>query len=227
MTFATDHDQRVRLAAFQWLRSEVDVHGEVLPRAVLAAGFTYEGVRVPLLGPQGIFKPAVLRDAPLSITTAPHGPYADSFSSGLLRYAYRGTDPSHPDNRGLRTAMAQRIPLVYLFGLVPGRYLPVWPVYIVGDSPRELFFDVAVDDPQLVATDVATQSIGEDRAAIRREYVTAVVRRRLHQRRFARGCSRRIGSDARCVVSAIRSSLTPRTSPAMRYPRASRSCRMG
>jgi hypothetical protein len=46
-------DQRVRLAAFQWLRAQMDVHGEVLPRSVLAEGFVFDGRRVPLLGPQG------------------------------------------------------------------------------------------------------------------------------------------------------------------------------
>lgn len=181
-----DRDQAVRLAAFQWLRAQVDLHGEVLPRSLLAEGFTNRGQRVPLLGPQGIFKPRVMTGAPLSITTAPHGPYADSFASGLLRYAYRGTDPQHPDNRGLRLAMTRRLPLVYLFGLVPGRYLPVWPVFIVGDSPSDLFFDVAVDDQQLTAGSISTENseVAEDRAAIRREYVTSVVRRRLHQQAF-------------------------------------------
>ena len=144
-------DQRVRMAAFQWLRAQADLHGDVLPRAVLAEGFDFDGVRVPLLGPQGIFKPRVLSGAPLSITTAPRGPYHDTMASGLLRYAYRGTDPEHPDNRGLRTAMTRRLPLVYFYGLAPGRYVPVWPVFIVGDSRQELFFDVAVDDQQLAA----------------------------------------------------------------------------
>jgi putative restriction endonuclease len=82
--------------------------------------------------------------------------------------------------------MARRLPLVYLFGLVPGRYLPVWPVFVVGDSRGELFFDVAVDDPQLAVAAEATQPLGiaEDRTEIRREYVTALVRRRLHQQAF-------------------------------------------
>ena len=40
-------DQRARLAAFQWLRALMDVHGEVLPRSLLAEGFTLDGVRVP------------------------------------------------------------------------------------------------------------------------------------------------------------------------------------
>ena len=111
----TDRDLRVRLAAFQWLRAQMDVYGELLPRSVLAEGFVFDGVRVPLLGPQGIFKPAILTDAPLSITTIP-GQYPDAMDGGTLSYAYRGTDPAHPDNRGLRRAMEQRIPLAYSTG---------------------------------------------------------------------------------------------------------------
>jgi putative restriction endonuclease len=182
---ADDRNLKVRLAAFQWLRAQVDLYGDELPRAVLAEGFRYGDVRVPVLGPQGIFKPAILTDAPLSITTAPHGPYADSFTGRLLRYAYRGTDPAHPDNRGLRTAMQRGLPLVYFFGLRPGSYMVSWPVYIVGDSPGELFFDVAVDDAQLVGAEPsASDAVAEDRAEIRREYITATVRRRLHQQAF-------------------------------------------
>ena len=151
MTIELDH--RVRLAAFQWLRAQMDIHGEVLPRAILAEGLVFEGRRVPLLGPQGIFKPGIMTEAPLSISTIPGGPYDDGMGSGgLLNYAYRGTDPAHPDNRGLRRAMEQRLPLVYFYRLQPGQYLAAFPVFIVGDRPGELAFDVAVDDlAQLVA----------------------------------------------------------------------------
>jgi hypothetical protein len=58
-----DGDQRVRLASFQWLRAQMDVHGDVLPRSILAEGFLLDGIRVPLIGPQGIFKPGVMREA--------------------------------------------------------------------------------------------------------------------------------------------------------------------
>lgn len=178
-------DQRVRLAAFQWLRAQMDVIGEVLPRALLAEGFVFDGVRVPLLGPQGIFKPQVMTEAPLSITTIP-GRYNDEMGSGgSLRYAYRGTDPAHPDNRGLRRAMEQQLPLVYFYRLQPGEYVVAFPVYIVGDRPMELAFEVVVDDVQQLAAPVEpTSAVAEDRAAIRREYVTAIVRRRLHQQAF-------------------------------------------
>jgi putative restriction endonuclease len=179
-----EFDSRVRVAAFEWLRTQSDLYGDVLPRAVLAEGFIFEGTRVPLVGPQGIFKPRILSDAPLSITTAPHGPYADSMASGLLQYAYRGNDVDHPDNRGLRTAMERKLPLVYLYGLSPGQYAAAWPVFVVGDRRQELFFDVAVDDEQLWSPASSGSLIAEDRAKIRRQYITSLVRRRLHQQAF-------------------------------------------
>ena len=183
---STELDQRVRLAAFQWLRAQMDVHGDVLPRSILAEGFVFEGTRVPLLGPQGIFKPGLMTEAPLSITTIPGGPYDDSIGSGgALKYRYRGTDPAHPDNRGLRRAMQAQLPLVWFWRVQPGQYLAAFPVFIVGDHPQQLTFDVQVDDPVALAQPRETESfVSEDRAAIRREYVTAIVRRRVHQQAF-------------------------------------------
>ena len=106
-------DRRVRLRAFDWLAEQVDLQGDVLPRRLLEKGFLIGDVRVPLLGPQGIWKPRVLSGIPLSITTVPGGPYDDSFSTeGLLLYRYRGKNPGHRDNVGLRGAMERRIPLV-------------------------------------------------------------------------------------------------------------------
>jgi putative restriction endonuclease len=182
-------DTRIRTAAFDWLAEYVARNGDVIPRQILAQGFTLDGVRVPLVGPQGIFKPRILREVPLSITTVPDGPYDDAFGpNGLLRYRYRGSDPDHPDNRGLRLAMAWRIPLVYFIGLVPGKYVAEWPVYVVGDDPAGLAFSVAVDDPAYLRLGTAATAdstlADEGAASIRRAYVTASVRVRLHQRAF-------------------------------------------
>jgi len=177
-----DTDQQLRLAAFAWLAAQRDLYGDVLRRQLLADGFEFQGERVPLLGPQGIFKPR-LCDLPLSITTAPNGPYDDRFSpDGLLAYQYRGANAKHRDNVGLRTAMAREIPLVYFNGLVPGRYLATWPVFIVGDRPEALTFTVAVDD-EARAYDSMRASTGEGPDA-RRAYITYTARRRLHQRTF-------------------------------------------
>ena len=180
-------DARVRAATFEWLADQVLRHGDVLPRSVLSAGFLLDGTRVPLVGPQGIFKPQVLHGAPLSITTAPAGPYDDSFGSdGLLRYRYRGTDPQHPDNRGLRLAMEHDLPLAYLHGITPGRYLATWPVFVVSDDPSQLTFSVAVDDARHLSlrSAQADDQFREDVDTARRVYITAAVRLRLHQRAF-------------------------------------------
>jgi hypothetical protein len=55
-----DLDTRVRTQAFQFLTEQTRFHGEVVPRDLLERGFDFEGRRVPLIGPQGIFKPAVI-----------------------------------------------------------------------------------------------------------------------------------------------------------------------
>jgi putative restriction endonuclease len=179
-----DLDAAVRLSAFEWLKEQQTIHGDILPRQILAEGFIFEGERIPLIAPQGIFKPRYL-DIPLSITTAPNGPYADTFhpNERYLFYKYRGSDTSHRDNVGLRRAMTEGKPLVYFYGLSPGRYAITWPVYIVGDDPLSLTFKVAVDDVERIDTARPESPAGQV-AEARRAYVTAVVRQRLHQRSF-------------------------------------------
>lgn len=175
-------DTSVRLAAFGWLAEQTSLHGDVLPWSVLIAGFNHEGARVPLVSMQGIFTPRICR-LPLTIRTAVGGPYADSFASnGLLLYKYRGENALHRDNEGLRQAMLEQVPLIYLHGHLEGRYHAVWPVYVVGDSPATLTFTVAADEAS--RRPVAGDEVAYEDPAIRRAYVTATVRRRLHQQGF-------------------------------------------
>jgi len=182
--FNRSHDAHVRSRAFEWLSAQVSLHGDVLPWTVLTEGFRFDGRRVPLLSQQGIFKPAVM-ELPLSIRTSPGGPYDDAFrKDGLLHYRYRGDDPLHPENRGLRLAMTERIPLVYFHRMVPGRYLATWPVLIVGDEPEALSFSVAVEDAAHLSLVSEPRMEVAEGAAARREYVTTLARRRLHQRAF-------------------------------------------
>ncbi len=184
MDFDQLYDARVRGAAFDWLGRQVSMHGDVLPRAVLARGFELDGQRVPLIGPQGIFKPRLMQ-VPLSITTSPKGPYDDAFGSdNLVRYRYRGTNPQHRDNVGLRFALQNGLPLAYFHGIIPGRYLAMWPVYVTGDAPEALTFSVAVDDAVHAGLFPQSQPATSGVAEVRRGYVTSLARRRLHQRAF-------------------------------------------
>lgn len=204
---ANDRDAAVRLRAFDFLSEQRRRFGEAsIPHSILERGFDFEGVRVPLIGPQGIFKPAILPEVPLTIATAPaverrERPYDDGFiDGGFLRYRYRGDDPNHRDNVGLRLAMQRQTPLIYLHGIVQGLYEPVWPVFIVEDHPETLTFIVAMDDE--LGAPAAWQF--NDPAAItaRRQYVTAVVRQRVHQRGFRERVLR--AYQQRCAVCRLR-----------------------
>jgi putative restriction endonuclease len=180
-------DIKYRTAAFSWLHEQVAIHGDVLPWELLKQGFKFDGKRITLVGPQGIWKPAVFPEIPLSIMTKIDGPYNDSFDpGGLLLYRYQGTNPDQWDNAGLRRAMKEQVPLIYFYNIVKGYYLAIFPVYIVGDNPRDLAFTVAADGEQFMkvgATADTSMSVGEG-ADARRMYITSTVKVRLHQRTF-------------------------------------------
>ena len=172
-----------RLAAIRFAQEHGRLYEDLIPRSVLEEGFVYRGVRIRLQGPQGIWWPAGF-ELPLSITTIPveqgrDRPYEDSWTTaGMLIYRYRGTDPAHRDNIGLRKAMAGSVPLIYLHGVAKARYTAACPVFVVGDEPQNLYFKVAVDDPPVtVPAEVAD-------ADSRRRYVTRLVLQRVHQAEF-------------------------------------------
>jgi putative restriction endonuclease len=181
-------DLEIRLAAFRWLDDLRARDGDVLPRQSLLTGFVFGNQRIGLMSPaQGIWKPAACQ-LPLSVATTVGGPYSDSFdkASGRIRYSYRGTDPGHRDNRGLRTAMTDRIPLIYLHAVERSKYLAFYPAFVTQDEPSALRFWVQVDDVASVASELtgAGHAIGEDEPEARRAYITSTVRRRLHQATF-------------------------------------------
>lgn len=174
-----------RLAAFAWLKERESSSGGIVPGAVLSLGFTYQGERVTLKGPTGIWFPRGF-EMPISITTSARGPYKldDIGDDGILTYAYRGTDPNHRDNVGLRRAWKTRTPLVYFKEVANHHYQAIWPVIVIEDHPKDLCVR-AVMEPAL-----ANLGPGVDPAAIAlspldlRRYVWGQVRQRLHQGAF-------------------------------------------
>ena len=198
-----DADREIRLRVFDWLTRQRDEFGESFSRTSLE-NFALDGRRIPLVGPSGIWKPAVC-ELPLSITTTVGGPYDDAFdrTAGTLLYAYRGFDTQHRDNRGLRRAMVERVPIVYFHAIEPGSYVAAYPVFVVEDDPEQLQFSMQVDD--LFASTRETSHlavIGEDAAEPRRAYVTATFRRRLHQVAFRERVIRAYAE--RCALCRLR-----------------------
>jgi len=200
----TESDRRVRVAAFQWLAAQKRAAGEILSRSILAQGFEFEGQRVPIVGPSGIFKPAVAM-LPLSITTIPGGPYDDDLRNGdsVIHYRYRGEDPNHRDNVGLREAFRKQVPLIFCHRAVPDRYNVSFPVFICGDRPEALTFEIQLDDDIALDRFVRAGQIQDDGdPVLRRQYVTVSAKRRLHQSAFRERVL--AAYDTRCALCRLR-----------------------
>ena len=89
--------------------------------------------------------------------------------------------------------MERRVPLIYLYGIAKGKYVPAWPVLIVSDDPANKMFTVQIEDSGRVRRDVASTGEGQQRleppapdagADARRSYITRAFQARLHQRAF-------------------------------------------
>jgi putative restriction endonuclease len=145
--------------------------------------FPFRGVRVPFLSqPKGIFRAAAQEGpAALAIQTSAKSPYDDEILADGFLYAYRAGAIDQPDNRALRAAYDLQVPLVYYFGTQPGRYKPVFPVFVSADDPARRIVTITpgvlrgpVDEPTPVTL--------ED--PLERRYAVRETRVRLHQARF-------------------------------------------
>lgn len=183
-------DLAIRLAAFRWLEAQTTLHGPVLDWPTLKGGFPFEGHRIPLANrPRGIFKPRQC-DYPLSLKTSPprtdtEHTYDDQWTDRGLLYNFMRGGPRHPVNKNLRAAGERGVPLVYLFGIARSRYLPQWPVYVVGEDSDRLAFRIQTDTRDALAlASPSLASTAAEEARGRRHYLTRRMRVRVHQQSF-------------------------------------------
>ncbi len=194
----------MRAAALEFLRRpDVGGSGQLIAWSQLTRGFVVDGRRIPLAIQRGIFTPRRCL-APLSILAAAARPgrprrYADEWTSDdLIRYRYQGEDPQAPDNIGLRRALVDHLPLVYLEGRSPGRYRAEFPVHVVADDPATL--SVLIDPADAVVALALPEAASLD--APTRAYRRRLVRQRLHQRAFRDRVVR--AYRERCAICGLR-----------------------
>jgi putative restriction endonuclease len=137
----------LREAAVEWLQMRSDGGLEPLTRDEIN-DFHFAGEMFKLQSTQqGIRKPRGF-NAALSFQTVfrrpgQERPYEDSTGDdGLFRYKWRGTDPNHPENMGLREAMLRQLPLIWFHGVAmePARFQVITPVYIFAEEPKQQQF---------------------------------------------------------------------------------------
>lgn len=178
----------IRQQIFEWLNHKVlEYPDEVLPYQELKTGFIYNGNPIPLIGPQGIFKPQVIKYFPISITTSPNSPYSDRISEdSTIKYKYRGTDPHFHENVRLKEAMKQKVPLIYFHGVIKGKYLAQFPVFIAFADDRNLTFTVEADASNVsIWNNLNTEEVNDPfMDEVLRRYASRETVIRLHQRTF-------------------------------------------
>ena len=199
-------DQALRLAAFETLKKLVERKGE-LETADLLAGFQFGGNRIPLVNPQrGIFKPSQMQFL-LSIRTVypRRGArvwYDDQRvvhkqiyqGDEVVEYSFMGSNPESADNRWLREAMENAIPIIYFLGVSPGRYQVFIPSFIVNWDAANLRAGIAFGMP-------GEASASPPQSAIERRYALRYVKHRLHQASFRDAVI--AAYQGRCALSGL------------------------
>lgn len=194
----------IRHAAFAWLDRQRAQGKETFSQSE-TSGLNLAGENIRLMPTQqGIWKPGRL-GAALSIRTVyrrdgANRPYDDAVRhDGFYRYKMRGQDPSHFENRALREAMLERLPLIWWLGVEGGGYSALYPIYLIAEELSELQFVVDIDAvPQ---PDVVWPSIDLELDPSYRQQLTKV---RIHQRPFRAAVLRAYATA--CAVCSFRHS---------------------
>lgn len=203
-------DTQMRVAAFEHVRRLNEVHDHLTTNE-LKPGFVFNGDRIPLINPQrGIFKPQQMRFL-LSIKTVfpkPGGKvwYDDQrevhrqifASDETIEYAFMGQDPSAADNRWLREAFENQVPIIYFLGIAPGRYQAMVPIFVAGWDAGALKARIAFCAPEQAA-------LVPPKDALERRYALRAVKQRLHQASFREAVI--TAYNGRCALSGLPESL--------------------
>jgi len=203
-------DTPMRVAAFEHVRMLGEIHDH-LTATELKPGFVFSGERVPLINPQrGIFKPQQMRFL-LSIKTVfpkPGGKvwYDDQREvhkqifegDETIDYAFMGQNPDAADNRWLREAFENQVPVIYFLGISPGRYQAMLPAFISGWDAISLKARVAFGVPDRGV-------LAPPENALERRYALRAVKQRLHQASFREAVI--TAYSGRCALSGLPESL--------------------
>ncbi|MGH8959918.1 MAG: HNH endonuclease [Jatrophihabitantaceae bacterium] len=123
-------------------------------------------------------------------------PYDDEEGAdGLHRYKLRRDQGGSAENASLRAALNDQVPLIWFYGIGPGLFNAIFPVWLTAEEPEHDQFVLALTDSQRT---VRPNSVVE---ATLRRYLIAETKRRLHQPVFASQIM--LAYETRCAVCAL------------------------
>ena len=105
-----------------------------------------------------------------------------------------GQNPDAADNRWLREAFENRVPIIYFLGIAPGRYQAMFPAFISGWDAKTLKARVAFGVPD-------EETLAPPETALERRYALRAVKQRLHQASFREAVITAYGG--RCALSGL------------------------
>jgi putative restriction endonuclease len=111
-----------------------------------------------------------------------------------IDYAFMGKDPNAADNRWLREAFENAVPIIYFLGIAPGRYEAMVPAFISGWDAKALKARVAfgiLDRGEMAPPE----------SSVERRYALRAVKQRLHQASFREAVI--TAYDGRCALSGL------------------------
>ena len=201
-----DPDTLMRLAAFEHVRRLSELHNHLTSKE-LRPGFNVDGERIPLFNlRRGIFKPRQMRHL-LSIRTVYPRPGARVWyddqrevhrqlfeSDEAVDYAFMGQDPDAADNRWLREAFENQIPVIYFLGVAPGRYRAMIPTFISGWDRHSLRARIVFGIPD-------QDELAAPQNVLERRYALRAVKQRLHQDSFREAVIS--AYNGRCALSGL------------------------
>ncbi|MFD8099500.1 HNH endonuclease [Nocardia fluminea] len=183
----------LRELIFGRLRELVDESGGAVTRQQLWE-FTVDGQTHRLIDRnRGIRNPSYL-NASLSILTVAKSPRdEEDLGDSLFSYSYSEL-VGGGDNRKLRRAYELQLPLVLLRVIRPGAFVPIFPVWVVGDDTANRRFLISADHglPEPPAAAASPQE---------RRFVTGVTRARIGQAEFRAAVLH--AYDYRCAVCGL------------------------
>jgi putative restriction endonuclease len=106
-----------------------------------------------------------------------------------------GTDPDAADNRWLREAYEEQVPILYFLGIAPQRYVLNWPTYVADWSATELKAKLAFGVQAAVVSAPGLPPAPERRYGLR------IVQQRLHEATFREAVLTAYGG--RCAISGL------------------------